>query len=128
MSDEKLPYELCGHVKDNGICCGSPALAGQRFCYFHFRIRRDVMSPANPIYDLPVLDNEQSLQVAIMELMRGLLNGEISERKAAVMLSAIKTAGSILRQVDKPKEALLKEIASDLRGRLAQNKSPQPSE
>jgi hypothetical protein len=62
-------------------------------------------------------------------LRRGSHHDQIrtSERKAAVVLSAIKAAGSILRQNDKPKEALLKEIASELRGRLAEDKSSQPS-
>jgi hypothetical protein len=127
MSEEKLPYELCEHIKDNGVRCGSPALSGEHYCHFHSRARREVMSAANPSYNLPILDSEQSLQVAIMELMRGLLNGDLGERKAAVMLSAIKAAGSILRHNEKPREALLQEIASELRGRLSAN-PPQPSE
>jgi hypothetical protein len=128
MSEETIPYELCEHIKDNGVRCGSPAVSGEHYCYFHSRARREVMCAANPFYNLPVLDNEQSLQVAIMELMRGLLNGDISDRKAAVMLSAIKAAGSILRQNVKPKEELLKEIASELRGRFPENQSPPPPE
>ena len=29
----------CRHVKEDGIACGSPALRGQGYCYFHLRYK-----------------------------------------------------------------------------------------
>jgi hypothetical protein len=32
-------FPTCQHIKKNGIRCGSPALRGRSFCYFHTRWR-----------------------------------------------------------------------------------------
>ena len=33
------PVKHCRHVKQDGIACGSPALRGQGYCYFHLRYK-----------------------------------------------------------------------------------------
>ena len=30
-----MPTTICRHIKTNGLRCGSPALTGEIFCYFH---------------------------------------------------------------------------------------------
>src|SRR5271166_6951666 len=35
----------CTHIKVNGVPCGSPALRGEAFCYFHQRMIRGVATP-----------------------------------------------------------------------------------
>jgi hypothetical protein len=30
-----MPYRTCDHLMEDGVYCNSPALRGQRFCYFH---------------------------------------------------------------------------------------------
>ena len=30
-----MSLRLCAHLKSDGLPCGSPALRGQRLCYFH---------------------------------------------------------------------------------------------
>ena len=37
---------LCQHTKDNGVLCGSPAMRGKHYCYFHLEvlIRRQRMA------------------------------------------------------------------------------------
>ena len=37
---------VCTHIKVNGVPCGSPALRGEIFCYFHQRMIRGVRTPA----------------------------------------------------------------------------------
>ena len=120
MKEELLPYKVCEHVKDNGVRCGSPALAGERLCHFHLRVYDVQTSPADPSYDLPILETEQSVQVALQQMMRALLTGKLSERKAAVMLAGIKAASALIRQAkdNVPREDLLNEIASELRARM----------
>ena len=115
----KLPYKLCEHIKDDGIRCGGPALSGESFCRFHLRVRTNV-PPQDSLYELPVMETVQSVQIALHHMTRALLSGKLSERKAAVMMSAIKTAAALVRQTsaNAPKEDLLNEIAADLRGRL----------
>jgi hypothetical protein len=36
-----MPCPICRHRKYDGVLCGSPALHGQKFCYFHPRQRQD---------------------------------------------------------------------------------------
>ena len=117
---ERLPYNTCVHVKDNGVRCGSPALSGERYCHFHFRTSDHSIAPGDPGYVMPVLETEQSVQIALQQLLTAVLSGKLSERRAAVMLSGIKAATQLIRQANAntPKQDLLSEIASELRSRL----------
>ncbi len=38
----------CTHIKVTGVRCGSPALRGEQFCYFHQRMLRTVRFPSLP--------------------------------------------------------------------------------
>jgi len=31
-------FRLCQHTKDNGELCGSPAMRGKNYCYFHLEV------------------------------------------------------------------------------------------
>ncbi len=111
--------KICEHIKDNGIRCGAPALQGEIYCRFHVRVRTTV-SPVDQMYELPILETEESVQIALQHMMRGLLSGKLNEKKAQVMMTGINTAAKLLRQQNQnaPREALLNEIAAELRGRV----------
>lgn len=111
---------ICEHIKDDGVRCGGPALSGEAYCRFHLRVRTSV-PPEDSLYELPVLETVKSVQIALQHMTRALLAGKLSERKAAVLMSAIKTAAALVRQNadNAPKEELLNEIADELRGRAA---------
>lgn len=128
-SEEKsanLPYPICTHIKDDGIRCGTPALKGQNYCKFHIRMHDDRASLDDPSYTLPILETEQSVQIALQQMMAGVLSGKLSERKAAIMLSGIKAAASLIRQArdNKPKGDLLREIASEITTRSLLGPAP----
>jgi hypothetical protein len=63
------------HIKVNGTQCGSPAVRRNSFCYFHGRWREQRILLGNtrpkaiPSLDLPVLEDANSIQVAIMQVM-----------------------------------------------------------
>ena len=38
---------ICEHIKDNGSTCGSPALTGYSFCFFHQRLRQPRHRPGD---------------------------------------------------------------------------------
>jgi hypothetical protein len=116
---ESKGCKLCEHIKDDGIRCGQPALQGDIYCRFHVRVRSTV-SLADQMYELPILETEQSVQIALQHMMRDLLSGKLSEKKAQVMMTGINTAAKLLRQQNQstPKEALLQEIATEIRGRV----------
>jgi len=93
----------CVHIKTNGVQCGSPALKGQTQCYFHLQ------ATALPTYQfgayenhapltLPLLEDAESIQVALQRVTYWLLNGKIDSRTAGLVLSALQTASANLKR------------------------------
>jgi hypothetical protein len=96
----------CQHIKINGTQCGSPALRRNKFCFFHkkwheqrIRINGRQARGARSI-NLPVLEDANSIQVAIMQIMRMTMAGELDTRKAGLLLYGLQTASSNLRHTD----------------------------
>jgi hypothetical protein len=92
----------CEHIKVNGTQCGSPAIRKNSFCYFHGRWREQHITFATtaktvPAIDLPVLEDANSIQVAIMQVLNLLLTGHIEHKTAALLLYGLQTASANLR-------------------------------
>jgi len=97
----------CQHLHTNGTQCGSPALRRKRFCYFHkryqderIRLNTDRRRRGVATFILPVLEDANSIQMSLMQIMRLLLTGQIEHKTASLLLYALQTASSNLRQVD----------------------------
>jgi hypothetical protein len=107
----------CQHIKVNGTQCGSPALRRNRFCYFHkrhhaerieFNIDRakndratngrlnDARRRRKAAIDLPVLEDANSIQVSLMQIIRLLVAGDIDGKTAGLLLYALQTASANL--------------------------------
>src|SRR5271169_4705534 len=51
----------CTHIKVNGTRCGSPALRGEVFCYFHQRMIRGVRTPPKSrLHPIALIENEEA--------------------------------------------------------------------
>jgi len=103
MGLENVPR--CQHVKVNGTQCGSPALRRRRRCYFHEQVRverartqADVFAQRR--FELPVLEDANSVQVALMKVMELLACGRMDHKTAGLMLYALQTATVNLRNTD----------------------------
>ncbi len=95
----------CQHLKMNGTQCGSPALRWRRLCFFHERIRRERAKIAKDMtakrgFDLPLLEDANSVQVALMKVIQMLGSGRMDHRTAGLMLYALQTASSNLRNAE----------------------------
>ena len=94
----------CQHVKVNGTQCGSPALHRRRFCWFHQQWReRSVRVKANgrsTRFELPVLEDANSVQITLMEVMKLILSGQIDNKTAGMLLYALQTASVNLRRIE----------------------------
>jgi len=97
----------CEHIKTNGTQCGSPALRGKHFCYFHKRWRdtRVVLNAnrarrSRAVIDMPVLEDANSVQVSLMQIMRLILSGRVEPRTAGLLLYALQTASSNLKRTN----------------------------
>jgi hypothetical protein len=112
--------DRCQHIKINGTQCGSPALRRSKFCYFHkrFREQRIPMNRARSrrrcaTLDLPLLEDANSIQVALMEVLRLLALGHIDSKAAGLYLYALQTASANLARTSL--EPLMHEVILNLR-------------
>ncbi len=94
----------CQHLKTNGTQCGSPALRRNRFCYFHkryqderIRLNLDRRRSGTATFYLPVLEDANSIQMSLMQIMRLLLTGQLEHKTASLLLYALQTASTNLR-------------------------------
>jgi hypothetical protein len=92
------------HRKDDGVLCGSPALRGQKVCYFHHNQRRDAMFGARARrrhstvrFDLPPLDNPYVIHDLLEQVVFALASDTIDYSRATAMISALRLASNELR-------------------------------
>ena len=107
----------CTHIKTNGTQCGSPAVRGRRYCFFHKnwhgeRIPLGALPAANlnASFTLPVLEDADSIQVALMQVMRLILARQIDPKMAGLLLYALQTASVNLRHTElepRPRERVV---------------------
>lgn len=129
--------KTCHHIKANGTCCQSPALKNEDYCFFHtaqrHRIRRqrraERQSLRTPL-QLPLLEDAESIQIAIGDVLNALVVGRIDYKTAGLLLYGLQTAASNIRQAkfgveadqnkvprefnDAENELLDKEIAAEI--------------
>lgn len=89
--------ELCHHVKANGACCDSPALKDEPYCFFHkaSRERTKRMRRAARLklpLQLPILEDRETIQLAIGDVLNALLAGQIDHKTAGLLLYGLQTA------------------------------------
>ena len=85
----------CHHIRVDGVQCGSPALKGKRLCYFHSRARVTRSST-----NLPILEDSNSVQHALMQVITALIRGTVDREIAGLLLYALQTASANARRVD----------------------------
>jgi len=85
----RLPETVpqCHHLKIDGIRCNSPAMRGEKLCYYHQQLDR-IARPASsqsartePL-QLPPLEDAHAIQVALMQVTNAILADQISDEKA----------------------------------------------
>ena len=102
----------CQHLKVNGTQCGSPALKRNRFCFFHKRFQEEQIKlncdrtrRGRATFLLPVLEDANSIQIALMEVMSQLVSRQIDHKTASLLLYALQTAsGNLSRTRFNPNE------------------------
>ncbi len=83
----------CTHIKVNGVRCGSPALRGEQFCYFHQRMHRGVRTPPQSrLHPIALIEDEESIQASLMEVINALMRNTIDLKRAELILRALHIA------------------------------------
>lgn len=101
MSLCPVSIRRCQHIKVNGTQCGSPAVRDENCCYFHMRwhgaseFAKDLRR--RELTALPTLEDANSIQVGLAEVMRHLATQEIDHRTGALLLYALQTASANLK-------------------------------
>jgi hypothetical protein len=99
----------CEHIKANGTQCGSPSLRQKKLCFFHERWQQQRLAITDsvdaipkgisiaPALNLPVLEDANSIQIAIMQILQLLLTGLLEHKTAALALYGLRAASRNLR-------------------------------
>jgi hypothetical protein len=92
--------KTCTHIKATGHPCGSPALRGEKFCYFHQRMIHGVPTPSKSrIHPMALIENEEAIQVALMETINAIVRNQIDPQRANLIIRALSIAVRNSRRV-----------------------------
>ncbi len=80
----------CAWIREDGTVCGSPRMKNDIHCYAHYRMRD---ARAENLW-LPALTDANAVQMAVMLVQRALIDDEISEKKAGLLLYSIQIAAT----------------------------------
>jgi hypothetical protein len=134
MALEHVPR--CQHVKVNGVQCGSPALRRKTHCYFHTRVEHERRAAAETTdgkrsFGFPLLEDANSIQVALMKMVQMLGAGTLDHKTAGLMIYALQTASYNLRNArfepEKLTDVVIDEDTVDPRQRRAMGRPRLPA-
>jgi hypothetical protein len=98
-----MPTKNCTHIKVTGVRCGSVALRGEQFCYFHQHAHRGVKTPPQSrLHPIAILEDEESIQSSLMEVINALMRNTIDLKRAELILRALHIAVKNARRVKFP--------------------------
>jgi hypothetical protein len=90
----------CTHIKVTGQQCGSPALRGEFFCYFHTRVIKGVQQRVDmQLHSMALLEDAEAIQLSIMYVVDGLVKGTLELPRARLILQALRIAARNAREV-----------------------------
>lgn len=119
-----MDITLCEHRFGNGSLCRNFALHGEQFCRHHLRYK-DKPDITSPDYQMPQLEDLESIQLFLNEAIRGLLSGKLDSKQGRCLVWAALVASSNLKALSKQKlsdvvlnlkESPSSEVIESLRG------------
>jgi hypothetical protein len=95
-----MPSKSCTHIKVTGVACGSPALRGEQFCYFHQHAHRGVRRPPQSrLHPIALIEDEESIQASLMEVINALVRNTLDVKRAELIIRALNLAVRNARRV-----------------------------
>lgn len=136
-----MSVSLCEHIKPSGARCASPAMRGQRFCYYHAGAReclpvgRGMFQdpspkfpdlPPMPEFPIPFLEDAAAIQIGYMQALYGITNHRLDPKQARLVLAALDGARTNLKQMEACVAACANSVP-DKKGKIARvSKSARP--
>ena len=103
-----MPFNQCEFVKTNGARCGSPALRNYFYCYFHRNSLEPSAALGQTSFKFPVLEDVETIQVAITKVLRGLAYGTVDPLRAKFMLYGLQIASQNVKRANfKPSQSAI---------------------
>ncbi len=84
----------CHHILNTGRRCKGPAVKGTDFCHWH-----DTSRATTDKSPLPLLEDGNSVQLALTMVLRGIQSGQYSPKQGTSMLYGLSIASYNLKQV-----------------------------
>lgn len=84
----------CSLLKKNGEPCRAPAMKGESLCRFHLSAAE---TKRHPEMQIDVLEDRESVQITLKQIMELVAGGKMNSRDAAVLLRATQIAGAMLK-------------------------------
>ena len=112
-------FQLCRHIKTDGYRCQSAALRGTAFCYFHSHVRASAKANASAMgnIQIPLLEDSASIQIALSQIVGGLLNSRVDARRGGLLLYALQIASqNIDRRSRSDEEKTVRSMAVNAEG------------
>jgi len=107
----------CTHIKVTGQQCGSPALRGEFFCYFHTRVIKGVQQRVDmQLHSMALLEDCESIQLSIMHVVDGLVRGTLDPTRARLIIQALRIAARNAKNVrfdtkrESEKQSMVREV------------------
>jgi hypothetical protein len=94
----------CHHLHPTGNRCGSPALRGEQFCFFHHPTRRPPSRtlPSRTPFELPAIADAEDLQITLSEIIRRLADNTLDTKRASLLLITLQMAKTNLAAITYP--------------------------
>src|ERR1700722_11935406 len=90
----------CTHIKVTGQQCGSPALRGEFFCYFHTRVIKGVQQRLDMQLDsMALLEDCEAIQFSIMQVVDCLAKATLDPTRARLIIQALRIAARNAKNV-----------------------------
>jgi len=112
--ESKPIVRICSHIKGDGIRCGTPALNGRQFCYFHQRAHHPGARIATRRYRAPLPDSAASLQIAMAHAMQALMSGDLTPKQANSIMYGINLSTNLLRLSKPLSESEKQQVVTDI--------------
>lgn len=95
-----MATKTCTHINVTGVRCGSPALRGARFCYYHQRVHRGVPEPRKSrLHPIAQLDSPEAIQASLMEVLNAIVRSDIDVKRAGLLLRGLHIASKNIYHV-----------------------------
>jgi SRSO17 transposase len=126
MSEYEVP--ICEHIKACGSRCVVAALKGRRYCHFHdeaekrrrasARITRRLAKRTRRNINIPVLEDANAIQVALMETIHALIDQRLERKDASLLFYALQTASANVKSMDLVERPPKWSVRSEMYARL----------